>query len=73
MSLTLRNTLGILCLGALASGCASVQPWEKDILAEPRMQFRSELLSRRFLDHAVITVEQAEGGDGSAGGGCGCR
>lgn len=63
--------LSLFCLGMAA--CASVQPWEKDVLAEPRMQFRGELASRHFLNHTMITVEEAEGGDGTAGGGCGCR
>lgn len=73
MVVRLRLT-ALLALAALAlSACAMVQPWEKDVLAEPRMQFRGELPSRHFLNHTMITIEEAEGGDGTAGGGCGCR
>jgi hypothetical protein len=60
----------ILCLSA---GCASVEPWQKAELAQPYMQPRSSEWGDAFRTHAIITIEQAEGGDGLAGGGCGCR
>jgi hypothetical protein len=63
----------LLALGLLSGACAQVQPWQKDVLSQPRMQFRSQLSGRKFVAHAAITMEQAEGGDGSVGGGCGCR
>lgn len=69
--LIVLSFLGLVAL--LLGACTSVQPWEKDVLAQPRMQFRGELPSRHFLNHTMITVEEAEGGDGTAGGGCGCR
>ncbi len=59
--------LGLLC------GCAHVQPWEKEVLAQPRMRFSHDSDAQHFVDHAIITQEQAEGGSGGAGGGCGCR
>lgn len=65
--------VGLILLSLGLGACAGVQPWEKDVLAQPRMQFRGELPSRHFLNHTMITVEEAEGGDGTAGGGCGCR
>ena len=63
----------LLVLAALCGACSSVQPGVKDVLSQERMRFRSSLSGRKFMAHASITVEQAEGGDGSAGGGCGCR
>jgi hypothetical protein len=68
-----RSLFLLLFLVGGLGACASVKPWEKDVLAEPRMQFRGDLPSRKFLNHTAITVEAAEGGDGTAGGGCGCR
>lgn len=62
-----------LALAVLCGACATVQPGDKDVLSQERMKFRSSLAARKFMAHAAITVEQAEGGDGSAGGGCGCR
>ena len=67
------STALLLCLAALCGACAAVQPGDKDVLSQERMRFRSSLSGRKFVAHAAITVEQAEGGDGSAGGGCGCR
>ena len=70
----MRAKLSILAgILALAAGCATVEPWEKARLAEPHMQFKQESRGQFFIDHSVITVEQAEGGNGKAGGGCGCR
>jgi hypothetical protein len=68
----MRKTLLLLALAAL-SGCATVKPWEKETLGKEYMAFRQDSRDRPFLDHAQITVEQAEGGYGGAGGGCGCR
>ena len=73
MVVKLRLVFSLLSCALGLGACATVQPWEKDVLAEPRMQFRGELPSRHFLNHTTITVEEAEGGDGTAGGGCGCR
>lgn len=62
----------LLIIGTL-SGCASVQPWEKAELAQPQMNFTQMNPGRHFIDHALVTMEQAEGGNGKSGGGCGCR
>ena len=64
----------LLLLTAVAlSSCATVELWERDRFAKPHMQFKQKDKGQFFLDHTVITVEQAEGGNGKAGGGCGCR
>jgi hypothetical protein len=57
----------------LAAGCASVKPWEKQVLSQPEMRFAADGKHTPFFEHAVITTEQAEGGEGGEGGGCGCR
>ena len=57
----------------LSSGCMTVAPSDKARLAEPCMQFVQANHGRFFIDHLTSTVEQAEGGDGKIGGGCGCR
>ena len=62
-----------LALPLALSACARVQPWEKEALSEPRMRFSQDSDAQHFVDHAIITQEQAEGGSGGAGGGCGCR
>ena len=62
-----------MLLAALAAGCATVQPWDKELLGRPAMQFSGEHPAQPFIAHALSTNEQAEGGEGGSGGGCGCR
>lgn len=72
MTLTYLKRFTFL-LAWLCQGCATVAPWEKAGLAEPFMQFKQLRPNQKFLIHSVITLEQAEGGSGRTGGGCGCR
>jgi hypothetical protein len=65
--------LAAILIFTLAGGCATVQPWQKERLSQAHMRFTQTQRGQFFLDHSVITVEQAEGGNGKAGGGCGCR
>ncbi len=69
----MRMIFGLLALTLFCSACAHVEPWQKAELGQPYMQPRSAQWGDAFRTHAIITVEQAEGGDGLAGGGCGCR
>lgn len=58
-----------LCL----CSCATVKPWQKQVLSAPQMRFSQESDTLHFVEHALTTIEQAEGGAGGSGGGCGCR
>ena len=63
-------------LTTLAS-CGHVEPWvkpyERERLADPVMAWsQSELLTGYTL-HVHENREAARGGNGSAGGGCGCN
>ncbi|PRP90637.1 hypothetical protein ENSA5_63080 [Enhygromyxa salina] len=66
---TVALALGLIC----ASGCARVQPWERDRLAQPDMviDIGGELLVAS--EHAVEYREGSAGAVGGAGGGCGCN
>jgi hypothetical protein len=55
------------------SGCASVQPWEKQNLAKPEMIFEGDRLDTSFTEHIYSSKEGASGGAGVGGGGCGCN
>ena len=59
----------------LLPGCAmqSVQPWEKGNLAKPAMTFSGDPLDERFTQHIYNSKENASGGYGVGGGGCGCN
>ncbi len=63
----------ILCAGLLASGCATVQPWEKGNLARKDMGFDPDPLETRYAQHIYFSKENASGGYGVGGGGCGCN
>ena len=59
-----------IALGAL-SGCTSVAPYERGILAHPSMS--PEEMATGFDEHVRAVSEGATGGFGGGGGGCGCN
>lgn len=63
-----------LAAGALG-GCAlqAPQPWDKRALAKPEMTFAGDPLADRFDQHTYASKENASGGYGVGGGGCGCN
>lgn len=68
--------LSILCAALALAGCASFappQPWEKQDLARPSMQFDADALDARNVQHIYFSREGAAGGYGVGGGGCGCN
>lgn len=54
------------------SGCAVVQPWERERLADPNMMFDENPIQKGIKEHYINIREGSEGGTGSQGGGCGC-
>ncbi len=57
------------------SGCSSqpVQAWQKQDLSRPEMQFESNTIQSGFEQHFYFSKEGSSGGEGFAGGGCGCN
>jgi hypothetical protein len=73
-----RHRLGLvlLLLAALAGGgCAamSVQPWDRDLLAQKKMRFVPLPMEAATDDHIYFSKEGSTGGMDVAGGGCGCN
>lgn len=67
---------GLLVAVALLGGCARFQPpqpWERGLLAKPEMSLRADPLQQRFDQHIHTSKENASGGNGIGGGGCGCN
>jgi len=62
---------------AWLSGCANIEPWvkpyERDHLADPIMALDSDPVSTAYMQHVYEAREGARGGEGAAGGGCGCN
>ncbi|MBZ0274004.1 DUF4266 domain-containing protein [bacterium] len=54
-------------------GCALVQPYEREWLADPLMQFDYDDLDAAYLAKMLETREGSAGGQGGASGGCGCK
>lgn len=72
----MRDILFISFLGLFfLSGCSSfgVQPWERDILAQKKMQLDADHLDSFLDDHIYFSKESSSGGKGVGGGGCGCN
>ena len=63
------------CAVLVLAGCAGlgVEPWERDVLAQPEMQFDAAPLDAALDDHIYFSKEATSGGRGYAGGGCGCN
>jgi hypothetical protein len=62
----------VLCLLSL-SGCITVAPQQRAILADPTMQFQVDAKHDAALRHAIDNREGSMGGTGVSGGGCGCN
>lgn len=63
--------LSLVGLAAL-TGCATVTPVERDVLADPIMIFDENPIEKGHLEHHRDYLEGSAGGTGSRGGGCGC-
>ncbi len=73
ISRILTVVAGLLVL----SGCSSIEPWvkpyERDRLADPIMFLDMHPVSSAYIYHVYEAREGARGGEGTAGGGCGCN
>ena len=67
-------TLLLLTLTGL-NGCSSlgVQPWERDVLAQKKMQLDPYPVDTYLDEHIYTSREASAGGRGVGGGGCGCN
>jgi len=55
------------------SGCANVKPWQRENLADYTMRPDRDPLSNAMAEHIWFSREEASGGRGVGGGGCGCN
>jgi hypothetical protein len=67
--------LGLVLVGFVlgASGCATVRPEQRAILADPTMQFDNDPGDGAARDHVLENREGSSGGTSVKGGGCGCN
>lgn len=71
-AMAVRRVLAVGILLLLGPACRTVEPWEREQLAAPRMQPEPHPGHAAFLDHVRQSREAATTGDGAGGGGCGC-
>jgi len=73
----LLTSVLLLVLLTGVSGCGNIEPWvkpyERDRLADPIMALDQDPVSSAYIQHVFEAREGARGGEGSAGGGCGCN
>lgn len=61
------------CLVAAVSGCVTVRPEQRAILADPKMRFQGDPRTASEMDHVIENREGSFGGGSVQGGGCGCN
>jgi hypothetical protein len=55
------------------TGCATVRPEERELLADPSMTFSAGGMAQRHEQHVLENREGSSGGGSATGGGCGCN
>ncbi len=73
---TLRSFVALsIALGSLAvgTGCNTVSPWDRDMLARPDMAFDPDPLEAALRGHVYFSKEATPPGGSGGGGGCGCN
>lgn len=69
-----RLALALLALAVCAApGCASVKPWEREVLARRDMTWDPDPLEAQIRSHVYFSKEASLAGGGAGGGGCGCN
>ncbi len=65
--------VGLLFAPLAATGCHTVEYYEKQLLSDPAMGFETDPTEVHFQQKVFYSMEGSAGGIGdSAGGGCGC-
>lgn len=75
MDLVTMRMIAILGLVILTGGCAiePLKPWDRDLLAEQKMQLVPNPMDEYLNEHIYFSKEASSGGKGVGGGGCGCN
>ncbi len=72
----MKKSLVILLGAGLLSltGCVEqLKPWDRDLLAEEKMQLVPDPVDNYIDEHIYFSKEASHGGQGVGGGGCGCN
>ena len=69
----MKTFLVLTSIVLLGCGCAHVKPWERGQLADDTMRPDRDPLGIAQAEHIWFSREEASGGRGVGGGGCGCN
>jgi hypothetical protein len=61
-----------VALALASSACVTVQPHQRQVLAQPEMDPATDTLEETFHSHIESAREGSFGGHRASGGGCGC-
>jgi hypothetical protein len=70
---TSRIAAALLVGASLATGCVTVRPEQRAVLADPVMQFNGDAREAAQRQHVIENREGSFGGTSVKGGGCGCN
>jgi len=77
MTISIIKQLAMLASVLLLTACSSwepwVQPYEREILADPIMSFSRQPSIENHYTHVYEVREGSHGGSSTIGGGCGCN
>ncbi|MEH6568758.1 MAG: DUF4266 domain-containing protein [Halioglobus sp.] len=68
----MKYAFTLLLITALC-GCETVQPWERGSLSKEEMAWQSDVMESSLQNQMYTSKEASSGGNGAAGGGCGCN
>lgn len=71
----IKHFLFAIFSSLILSACSlePVQPWDRDVLAQQKMQLVADPLETYLDEHTYFSKEASSGGQGVGGGGCGCN
>ena len=70
-ALVAATLAAIAAVAVVTSGCAGIEPWERDLHA--RADMKADAHDAVIDDHIYFSKEASSGGRSFAGGGCGCN
>jgi hypothetical protein len=75
MKRSLLHAAALTAALMLSGGCGAtaVKPWDRDLLAQKKMQLVTHPMVNSIDEHIYFSKEGSTGGQDVGGGGCGCN
>lgn len=70
---TMAGLTAMVVVIASGTGCATVEPYQKQAFSCPSMQVDGDPIRDMLTEHIYFSREAASGGESIGGGGCGCN